>query len=98
MRYQASQPWPFPHTLMIGFRAEWDSGEIVIDETEIVDAAWFTRDDLPTIPPAISIARRLIDDLAPPDLTPPFRNWFGQTTAWGGLAEPVADFRAVSGG
>lgn len=61
IRYVASQPWPFPHSLMLGFRAEWESGEIVIDENEIVDAKWFTRDELPMIPPAISIARRLID-------------------------------------
>lgn len=60
--YQASQPWPFPHSLMIGFRAEWTGGDIVIDPTEIVDAQWFRRDQLPPIPPRISIARRLIDD------------------------------------
>lgn len=60
--YQASQPWPFPHSLMIGFRAEWVAGEIEIDPTEIVDAQWFRRDQLPPIPPRISIARRLIDD------------------------------------
>ncbi|MDO8363604.1 MAG: NAD(+) diphosphatase [Actinomycetota bacterium] len=59
--YQGSQPWPFPHSLMIGFRAEWVSGEIVCDPTEILDAQWFRRDDLPNIPPRISIARKLID-------------------------------------
>lgn len=61
VRYVSSQPWPFPHSLMIGFEAVWESGEIVIDETEIVDAAWFTPEDLPMIPPAMSIARTLID-------------------------------------
>ena len=61
IRYWGSQPWPFPHSLMLGFRAEWASGEIVIDPTEIVDANWYHRDDLPMIPPGISIARRLID-------------------------------------
>jgi NAD+ diphosphatase len=61
VRYAASQPWPFPHSLMIGFEAEWASGAIRIDEDEIVDAAWFRPDDLPTIPPGMSIARRLID-------------------------------------
>lgn len=59
--YAGSQPWPFPHSLMIGFRAEWADGEIVIDPAEIVDAQWFRRDALPQIPPGISIARRLID-------------------------------------
>jgi NAD+ diphosphatase len=60
-RYWGSQPWPFPHSLMIGFRAEYLSGDIVCDPTEIVDAQWFTRDALPPIPPPISIARKLID-------------------------------------
>jgi len=59
--YFGSQPWPFPHSLMIGFVAQYDSGEIQIDEREIVDAAWFTADNLPKIPGKISIARRLID-------------------------------------
>lgn len=61
IRYQASQPWPFPHSLMIGFRAEWKAGDIRIDGVEIADAAWFRFDELPMIPPGISIARRLID-------------------------------------
>ena len=47
---------------MIGFRAEYLSGELVLDETEIADARWHRRDDLPTIPPGISVARRLIDE------------------------------------
>ncbi len=62
VRYQASQPWPFPHSLMIGFTAEWAGGDIAVDGTEIAEAAWFTTDDLPQIPPRLSIARRLIDD------------------------------------
>lgn len=62
VQYVASQPWPFPHSLMLGFRARWVSGDIVCDTTEIAEAAWYDRDDLPMIPPAISIARRLIDD------------------------------------
>jgi NAD+ diphosphatase len=60
-RYQGSQPWPFPHSLMIGFRADYESGEIVCDPTEIAEANWYRRDDLPMIPPGISIARKLID-------------------------------------
>jgi NAD+ diphosphatase len=60
-RYFGSQPWPFPHSLMIGFTAEWDSGEIVVDPSEIADAKWFSADALPTIPPPLSIARHLID-------------------------------------
>jgi NAD+ diphosphatase len=61
VRYWGSQPWPFPHSLMVGFTAEWASGEIDIDQTEIVDAQWFKREAMPPIPPAISIARKLID-------------------------------------
>lgn len=61
VRYVRSQPWPFPHSLMIGFEATWASGDIRIDENEIVDAQWFRPDDLPTIPPGLSIARTLID-------------------------------------
>lgn len=62
VRYVASQPWPFPHSLMLGFRATWGSGDIVIDEKEIMDARWYRRDALPQIPPRLSIARRLIDE------------------------------------
>jgi NAD+ diphosphatase len=61
VRYQASQPWPFPHSLMIGFRAEYVGGEIACDPKEILDAGWYGRDRLPMIPPGISIARKLID-------------------------------------
>jgi NAD+ diphosphatase len=61
IRYFGSQPWPFPHSLMIGFTASYAEGEISPDDTEIEDARWFTADDLPTLPGKISIARRLID-------------------------------------
>lgn len=59
--YVASQPWPFPNSLMLGFTARHASGELVLDETEIMDAKWCRRDDIPMIPGSISIARRLID-------------------------------------
>jgi len=59
--YFASQPWPFPHSLMIAFVAEWESGEIRADSVEIEAARWFTIHDLPRLPQPISIARRLID-------------------------------------
>src|SRR5262249_8803284 len=61
VRYVASQPWPFPHSLMIAFFADYDSGEIRVDGTEIVDARWFSADNLPRLPTSISIARKLID-------------------------------------
>lgn len=60
--YRGSQPWPFPHSLMIGFRAEYAGGDIVCDPTEILDAQWYRKDALPNIPPKISIARKLIDE------------------------------------
>ena len=61
IRYFASQPWPFPNSLMIGFTAQHASGEIQIDPVEISDAGWFVPPDLPELPSPISIARRLID-------------------------------------
>ena len=61
LRYFGSQPWPFPHSLMIAFHAEFDSGEIRIDGVEIEDAQWFSIVNLPRLPARISIARRLID-------------------------------------
>jgi NAD+ diphosphatase len=63
-RYFASQPWPFPHSLMIAFFADYCSGEIRVDRTEIEDAKWFdvrNLENLPRLPARISIARRLID-------------------------------------
>ncbi len=61
IKYFASQPWPFPNALMIGFAADYAGGEIKVDNHEIAEAAWFTPDNLPTIPGRISIARKLID-------------------------------------
>jgi NAD+ diphosphatase len=61
IKYFGSQPWPFPHSLMVGFTATYGCGEITIDDTEIEDAGWFTADKLPRIPGKISIARKLID-------------------------------------
>lgn len=61
IKYFASQPWPFPNSLMLGFTAEYASGEIIVDQKEIVEAGWFTVDNLPNIPDKSSIARQLID-------------------------------------
>ena len=60
LRYFNSQPWPFPHSLMVGFIAEYDGGDIVCQENEIDDAQWFDVDALPNIPPKVSIAGQLI--------------------------------------
>ncbi|GEA10039.1 hypothetical protein KUL49_04140 [Alteromonas sp. KUL49] len=61
IQYFDSQPWPFPHSLMVGFIAEYDGGEIQCQENEIDDAQWFDIDDLPIIPPKLSIAGLLIE-------------------------------------
>jgi NAD+ diphosphatase len=61
IQYFGSQPWPFPHSLMVGFTAKYVGGEIRVDDTEISDAGWFTVDNLPLGPSKISIARKLID-------------------------------------
>ena len=62
VRYFGSQPWPFPHSLMIGFTACYASGDIRPQPEEIVEAAWFNRHgQLPRLPGKLSIARRLID-------------------------------------
>lgn len=61
IRYIASQSWPYPHNLMLGFTAEYDSGEIKPDGQEIDKADWFSQDSLPTTPRPGSIAWRLIN-------------------------------------
>ena len=68
--YQSSQPWPFPSSLMLGFRAEAESLALEVDTREIERAAWYSRaqlrdspeDDGFRLPRRDSIARRLIDD------------------------------------
>lgn len=61
LEYAGSQPWPFPHQLMVGFTARHAGGELAVDGEELERAAWFTRDALPDLPPAVSLSRRMID-------------------------------------
>ncbi|AWL13266.1 NAD(+) diphosphatase [Saliniradius amylolyticus] len=61
LNYFHSQPWPFPHSLMMGFTAEHAGGEIRVDGEEILHADWYDMDDLPNTPPKLSIAGRLIE-------------------------------------
>ena len=61
VRYFGSQPWPFPNSLMVAFLADYEGGEINVNRSEIVEAGWFKADNLPLIPPRITIARHLID-------------------------------------
>ena len=62
IRYFASQPWPYPCGLMVGFYADYVSGEIEVQQEELKTAGWFSRDALPPIPGKMSIARQLIDN------------------------------------
>ncbi len=69
VRYHSSQPWPFPSSIMLGFRAETDDPALTLDEEEIAEARWFTRSELRDpeacgirLPRVDSIARRLIAD------------------------------------
>ena len=60
IKYFGSQPWPFPSQLMLGYFCEYKSGEIEIEEAEIADAKWFKIDELPNVPPKLSISGQLI--------------------------------------
>ena len=62
IRYFASQPWPYPCGLMVGFYADYVSGEIHLQRSELGGGGWYTRDTLPHIPGKMSIARQLIDN------------------------------------
>ena len=66
IRYFDSQPWPYPSGLMVGFTADYESGEIHVQREELQKAGWFHRTNLPKLPEKLSIARRLID------------NWLGE--------------------
>ncbi len=70
IRYFASQSWPFPHSLMIAFVCDWQSGDIRPQEGEIEAANWFEVLQLPKLPSKISIARRLIDSVVKELLEP----------------------------
>ena len=60
LRWFASQPWPFPQSLMLAFHADYAGGEIRPQPGELEDAQWFTLDRLPDLPAPVSIASRLI--------------------------------------
>ena len=76
VRYVASQPWPFPGSLMLGFEAEWAGGEAEVGDQELEDVRWYTREELHEavsaererrtdapllLPPPLAIARQLVD-------------------------------------
>ena len=61
LRYFASQPWPYPFGLMIGFTAEYESGTLTLQRSELNKGGWFSAEHMPAIPGRVSLARRLID-------------------------------------
>ncbi len=61
IRYLGSQSWPFPGQMMVGFAAEYESGEISLADGELTSAGWFTRDSHPPLPSQPSLSRRIID-------------------------------------
>ncbi|MGC4175592.1 NAD(+) diphosphatase [Demequina sp.] len=74
LAYVASQPWPFPASVMVGFKAMVEDTELRLDQDEITDARWVTREELPALvaegnvilPPGGSIARWMLDDWLKP--------------------------------
>ena len=62
LRYFGSQPWPYPCGLMVGFNADYNGGDIHLQQSELSKGAWFTKENLPTIPEKLSIARMILDD------------------------------------
>ena len=69
IRYIKSQSWPFPHSLMLGFFADYLSGDITPDGEEILSARWFGRNEMPDLPPEFAISRHLIDLFCNTDLS-----------------------------
>jgi NAD+ diphosphatase len=61
IRYFGSQPWAFPTNMMVGFVADYESGDIQPDYTELADVKWFTPEEMPVVAPEGTIARALID-------------------------------------
>jgi NAD+ diphosphatase len=63
VQYFSSQAWPFPNSLMLGFKAEYESGEIEVDGVEVTEADWFAASDMPNFfPGRVSISQWLIHD------------------------------------
>ena len=59
--YFGNQPWPYPSNLMIGFIADYVSGEIKLQDEELSSGSFFSKDNLPEIPRKLSLARKMID-------------------------------------
>lgn len=61
LEYVCSQAWPYPDSLMLGFRAEYESGVEKLQASEIAEIGWFSADNLPQLPPRVSLSRQLTD-------------------------------------
>ncbi len=61
IKYFGSQSWPFPNSFMLGFSAQYASGQLCSNDKEIEDVQWFNKDDLPNLPSEASIARQMIN-------------------------------------
>lgn len=62
IRYFGSQPWPYPSGIMVGFTADYVSGNVHLQKDELSRGGWFDRNHMPPVPDKLSIARQLIDD------------------------------------
>ncbi len=62
IRYLSSQPWPFPNSLMLGFMAEYESGEAFPRDGELSEMGWYSKENLPQLPSPGSIARKIINE------------------------------------
>lgn len=61
IKYAGSQPWPYPSGMMVGFTAEYSSGDIKIQKEELKSAQFYPQNRLPTLPQKLSLARKIID-------------------------------------
>lgn len=61
IKYWGNQPWPYPSSLMVGYIADYESGELKLQDEELSSGAFYTRDNLPQLPRTLSLARKMID-------------------------------------
>lgn len=61
LQYFGSQPWPYPSGLMVGFNADYESGTVKLQRSELSAGGWYNKANLPQIPEKLSIARKLLD-------------------------------------
>lgn len=62
LKYFGSQSWPYPSGMVVAFTADYDSGELKMQEEELDSLGFFSRDNMPPVPKKLSMARMMIDD------------------------------------